>query len=224
MTLVKTVATHEVVQATHPRPATARDEVGMAIGKAIDGALSKFSHEHDRGLRPTAASVRRFASSVLDEEIRDADLTVTPAEREQLLSQAAAVIQAFRQSELFGLPRPRTRMILINNAVGVYAQPDFWDGSSRFYEMKSYRAFPPPADVALQLRLFQLAFPGLRAILASFDRHATPVGVSLHEIPSPSESDSMAALSIAMKCGLAQGKEKVLEYVDSPTVRYSIPS
>jgi hypothetical protein len=34
----------------------------------------------------------------------------------------------------------------------------------------------------------------------------------------------MAALSIAMKCGLAQGKEKVLEYVDSPTVRYSIPS
>jgi hypothetical protein len=222
VTTIRTVATYEVVQLTHPRPVTERDELGMAVGRAIDTALSRYSHEAGQHLRPTVTSANRFASDLLDRELADADLEVSPADRERILAQVAGVLAAFRRSELFGLPRPRSRLILINERVGVYAQPDYWDRRSRFYEMKSYRAVPPPPDVALQLEYFQLAFAGLAGVLACFDRHATPVETTLVPVPPITEAQARSALQRAYAIGLEHGKEKVLEYVDAPTVRYTV--
>jgi hypothetical protein len=222
MTVVRTVATHEIVRKAYPRPVTERDELGMAVGRAIDQALSRYSHEAGQHLRPTASSMNRFASELLDEELKDADLTIPPADHERILAQVAGVLQAFRRSEVFGLPRPRSRLILINERVGVYAQPDYWDRHSRFYEMKSYRAVPPPPDVALQLTYFQLAFPGVQGILACFDRHKTPVETTLMPVPPLSEADARAALLQAQAVGIESGQEKVLEYIDVPIVRYVV--
>jgi hypothetical protein len=222
MTTIRTLAAHEIVQAAFPRPPTERQEFGMAVGKAIDATLSRYSHEFDRRMQPTVAAMNRFAAAMLDEELKNIDLPVDPKARNQAHTQIAAVLQAFRKTEVFGLPRPKTRMILIDEQVGVYTQPDYWDRKARFYEMKSYRAIPPPPDVALQLRLFQLGFAGLAAFLVCVNRHASPPDVAIVEIPPLEPVASRDTLGQAYRLGLERGKEKVLEYIDSPVVRYSL--
>jgi hypothetical protein len=222
MTTIKTLAAHEIVQLAFPRPPTEHQEFGMAVGKAIDTALSRYSHEYDSGRRPTLGAMTQLATTVLDDELKDIDLPVSAPERAKAQAQIVAVLQAFRKTEVFGLPRPKTRMILIDEKVGVYAQPDYWDRRSRFYEMKSYRAIPPPPDVALQLRLFQLGFPGFDAFLVCVNRHVSPPDVSIVQIPPAAPTDSAEVLRQALEFGLEKGREKVLEYIDSPVVRYSV--
>jgi hypothetical protein len=223
MTTIKTVATHEIVRFVHPRPVTEADELGMAEGKAIDSALSQFNYESSQGRKPTLTSMNRYATSIFEEELKDAQIELSPEERRKGLTRIADVLKSFRQSEIFGLLRPKTRMILINNSVGVYAQPDYWDGATRFYEMKSYRAVPPPPDVALQLRMFQLAFPGFEPWLICFDRHTTPIVVTSTRLPALSEEEIRSDLLQALRIGSEIGKEKVSEFIDSPIVQYSVP-
>ena len=223
MTTIRTVAAHEVVSAAYPRPVTARDEVGMAVGKAIDETLSFWSYEVGRSRRPTFASVQRRAAETLAQELADADVQLSPSDRERELAAIAGVLHAFRESEVMGLSRPRSRLVVINERVGVYAQPDYWDGRDRFYEMKSYFVDPTPPDVTLQLRLFQCAFPGFRAYLACFDRHSTPVVPHIEQLPPLEKHRADEVLGLAYRTGLEKGQEKVLEYIDSPAVRYKIP-
>lgn len=222
MTEVKTLASHEVVRAVFPRPVTERDELGIVEGRVIDSAVSRYSHESAGGLRPTATAIHRFGAEMLDDELADAHLPIGTAEKERILRQLAAVIKAFRSSPLFGLPRPRSRLILINRSVGVYAQPDFWDGKRKIFEMKSYRALPPPADVELQLQLFQLGFPGLEEVLVCLDRHSDPVDVASATLPAISEATARGVLARALEVGAELGQKKVLEYVDSPIIHYDV--
>jgi len=224
MTVVKTVAAHEVVQATYPRPVTERDELGMAVGKAIDETLSRFSHEFAQGRKPTLAAMNRLATEALDRELAEADLSLVPSDRQTQLASVSGVLQAFRRSEVMGLPRPRSRLVLLNERTGFYAQPDYWNGRDRFYEMKSYRADPVPPDVVLQVRLFQCAFPGFQAYLACFDRHATPVTTSIAPMPMLAETDRLEVLKLAQRTAVDKGVEKVLEYIDNPIVRYTVPA
>ena len=223
MTTAKTIAAHEVVRAAFPRPVTEKDELGMAVGRAIDETLSRYSYEFAQGRRPTRTAMNRLAEEGLDRELEENDVELTPGERTVQLGSIAAVLQAFRSSEVMGMTRPKSRLILINERVGVYAQPDYWDGRERFYEMKSYHAVPTPPDVRLQLQLFQCAFPRFRAFLASFDRHATPVTTTIEEIPPIEPAAAEQVLRLAYRTGLERGVDKVLEYVDSPTVRYVVP-
>ncbi|MGA8543471.1 MAG: hypothetical protein WB947_08060 [Thermoplasmata archaeon] len=223
MTTVRTVAAHEVVRAAYPREVTERDEIGMAVGKAIDETLSHFSHEVHESRRPTFSAMQRMAESVLDRELVDADVQLDPAARTRELAEVIGVLQAFRRSEIMGMSRPRSRMILINEAVGVYAQPDFWDGRDRFFEMKSYHAVATPPDVVLQLQLFECAFPGFHAFLACFDRHATPVTTSIEPVPPLDPPTTEEVLRRAYRTGIEKGSPKVLEYIDAPTVRYTVP-
>ncbi len=224
MTKIRTLATHEVVRRVYPRTPREGSEVGLAVGTAIDHALSRFGHEFRTGRRPTASAMRALAGSVLDEELEALAAEIGAEERAVVLSQIEGVLVAFRRSELFGLARPRTRLIAIGTEVGIYAQPDYWDGRGRFFEMKSYRAIPPPPDVALQLRLFQLAFPGFEAALVCIDRHRAPVETTSLVVPPPTSEEAEATLRLAYDLGREHGQEKVLEYLDAPTVRYSVPT
>jgi hypothetical protein len=222
MPRVRTVAAHEVVRSAFPRPVTERDEIGMAAGKGIDSALTEFSHQFREGRRPTLSAVDRRAAEILDEELEAAMVQITPEDRAKQLAEISGVLRAFRTSELIGLPRPRSRLILIDEAFGIYAQPDYWNGRDRFYEMKSYHAEPVPPDVMLQLRLFQLAFPGFSSVLAEFDRHSAPVEVRLRTIPGIEVEESTRVLRIAREVARATGQEKTLEYVENPVVRYTL--
>jgi hypothetical protein len=222
MTVVKTLAAHEVVQAAFPRPVTESDKVGMAVGRAIDETLSRYSYEFAQSRRPTRTAMNRMATEVLDRELDETDVELSAEDRDRQLGAISAVLQAFRASEVMGLARPKSRLILLNERVGVYAQPDFWNGRDRFYEMKSYHATPTPPDVCLQLQLFQCAFPNFRAYLACFDRHATPVTTTIEEIPTLEPAVIEGVLKLAYRTGLEKGIDKVLEYMDSPTVRYTV--
>ncbi len=195
----------------------------MAIGRAIDGTLTEFGHEYRQGRRPTATAMQARGAALLDESLAEAAIELPALERERLLGQLAEVLRAYRKSEILGLSRPRTHLMVINGEVGVYAQPDYWDGRHRFYEMKSYPAIPPPPDVALQLRLFQLAFPGFEAVLVCLNRHVTPVVTTSWVVPAPSPGESAAALRQAYELGREFGQEKVLEYVTGPSVHYTLP-
>jgi hypothetical protein len=222
MTTIRTLAVHEIVQRTYPRPPTPEDEVGKAVGRAIDGTLSHFSHEFRQGRRPTATAMRTYGEALLAEELLSAGLEPAPADRQILVDEVTGSVQAFRKCPAFGLLRPKSRLIVIDQEVGVYAQPDYWDGTGRFYEMKSYRAIPPPPDVALQLRLFQLAFPGFESVLLCLDRHARPVAASSIVIPPPSTDETLTALELALGIGQEIGQSKVLEYVEGPFVHYRL--
>lgn len=224
MTTIKTVAAHEVVRAAFPRPVTEADEIGMAVGKAIDATLSRYSYDFARARRPTRTAMNQMATEILDEELRDADLPLPALERDRHLTAISEVLQAFRRSEVMGLARPKSRMILINQQVGIYAQPDYWDAQGRIYEMKSYHASPIPPDINLQVQLFQCAFPGFRTFLAWFDRHATPVTTTIEEVPALAPAVAEQVLRVAYRTGVANGIEKVLEYIDSPLVPYSLGS
>jgi hypothetical protein len=222
MTTVKTIAAHDVVQATYPRPVTEKDEVGMAVGTAIDEALSRCSYDFALGRKPTRAAIIRLATEVLDRELADADLALEPDARSRELAEIAGVLLAFRRSEVMGLTRPRSRLILINGRYGIYAQPDYWDGVGRFYEMKSYRATPMPPDVRLQVQLFQCAFPTFRTFLACFDRHAVPVTTTIEEVGPLAPDVREGVLRAAAGVARIQGTDKVIEYMDNPIVRYEI--
>ncbi len=224
MTTIRTIAAHEVVRARFPREVTERDEIGMAVGKAIDETLSHYSHEYAQGRRPTRTGMNRRAEATLDEELAEADVHLPPAERARHLEAIDGVLQAFRRSGLMGLPRPRSRLILINGDAGVYAQPDYWNGRDRIYEMKSFHASPIPPYVLLQVQLFQCAFPGFQAFLAWFDRHVQPVVATMEEAPALGPEAQTAALWLAYRHARSDGVDKVLEFMDSPTVRYTLPA
>lgn len=224
MTIVRMIPAHEIVRQTYPRPPPEeKDEIAMAIGKAIDGMLTELGHDLRQGRRPTQTAMGQLAASLLDDALEEAAVALAPSDREATLLQIQEVLRAYRRSEIAGLARPRTHIVLIDGKVGVYAQPDYWDGRGRFFEMKSYRAVPPPPDVALQLRLFQLAFPRFQAILVCLDRHAHPVEVTSAVVPPPTEAEVASTLRLAYDLGCRFGEEKVLEYVDGPTVHYNLP-
>ncbi len=224
MTAVRMIPAHEVVRRTFPRPPPQeRDHVAMAEGKAIDGALSQLGHQLRQGRRPSQASMVALAASLLDESLEEAAVALAPEQREASLRRVQDVIRAYRRSEIAGLARPKTRVILIEGKVGVYAQPDYWDGHGRVFEMKSYRAIPPPPDVLLQLRLFQLAFPQSETVLVCLDRHASPVEVASLVMTRPTEAEVSSCLREAFRLGSEFGEEKVLEYVEGPFVAYRLP-
>jgi hypothetical protein len=225
MSTIRTLAAHDIVRLAYPRPPPEdRDRIAMATGKAIDGALSQFGHLLRRGSHPSQASIAGLASDLLDEALDEAAVTLPPAEKEATMRRIEELLRAYRRSEIAGLTRPKTRVVLIEGQVGVYAQPDYWDGHRRFFEMKSYRAIPPPPDVALQLRLFQLAFPAMEAVLICLDRHASPVRTTAAVVPPPTSDEAEATLRLAYDLGLQHGQPKVIEYMDGPFVRYSLPA
>ena len=224
MVTVRAIPVHEIVRQTYPRPPPREeDHVAMAVGKAIDGALARFGHEVRQGRRPTASAMLRGAEELLEEALGEEGVAIAPETRRRILSEVGEVLPAYRRSPIFGLARPKTRVLVIGGEVAVYAQPDYWDGRTRFYEMKSYRAIPPPPDVALQVRLFQLAFPGFEAVLLCIDRHAHPVTTSVLGLAPPTPSETTEALRTAYDLGRRYGQEKVFEYMEGPFVHYPVP-
>ncbi len=224
MTTVRTVATHEVVQVAYPRPVEEGREIGRAAGKALDATLSRLSHERAQTRRIGTQALEALAAETFDDEIAAAGVEASPEERGKALAVVPGVVRAFRQSVLFGLARPRSRLLLIGGRVGVYAQPDFWDGRACVYELKTYRALPPPPDVALQLRLFQLAFPEASLSLVCLDRHVTPVATLVAVIPPPTPEETAETLRLAYRVALERGVDKVFEYIENPVLRYDLPA
>jgi hypothetical protein len=223
MTEIVTLATHEVVRYTYPRPPpTDTDKVSIAVGRAIDGTLSGFGYQIQSGRKPTATAMLAEAQRRLEDALDEEAVEIPADQRPEIHRQLKETVHAYRTSALYGLVRPKSRVILIDRRVGIYAQPDYWDGHGRFFEMKSYRAIPPPREVALQVRIFQLAFPELISVLFCLDRHSNPVTASTLVVPPPTAEEREETLRNALRLGLEYGKTAVYEYMTVPFTRYSL--
>ncbi len=223
MTTVRTVAAHQIVADRFPKPPREEDALAIASGAAVDHAVSQFAYGTRLGRRPSLEGTANEGMRRFDEVLAENPGAADEAGRAEVRRQVEGTLRAYRKSPLVGLPRPPSRIVLIGTRFGYYAQPDFWDGRSRFFEMKSYAAAPTKPDLKLQLSLFQLAFPGLEAILVCFDRRSDPVPMTLASLPSPSPEDERALLGLASEVIGRLGEEKVLEYVRAPAVHYSMP-
>ncbi|HEV2449012.1 MAG TPA: hypothetical protein VGU43_01210 [Thermoplasmata archaeon] len=223
MTTVRVLAAHDLVAARFPREPSQQAPRARAVGAAIDSSLSQLSHESSLGRRPTLSAMQRFGAERLEELLDEVEEPPSPEVRARMLEEILGSLRAFRSSELMGLPRPRSRLVLVAERAGYFAQPDFWDRRARFFEMKSFRAIPPPPDILLQLQLFQLAFPGAAGTLVCIDRHAAPVSTSSWTVPPLQDLEASSLLAYAHSKATESGEEKVLEYIDHPIVRYGLP-
>ncbi len=221
---IRVLAAHQVVSDAFPREEREEDLWGRAAGLAVDSAMSDFAHGVRQGRRPSVARTVEVAMARFDDAVAEAGAEPDATRRAAALEQAEAVLRAYRNSPIVGLPRPRSRLVVVGGEVGMYAQPDFWDGRSRFFEVKSYRATPDRPELALQLRLFQLAFPGFEATLVAFDRFARPVAVLTSSVPPLREDDREPALRRVLDCGRRLGEPKVAHYLTADRIDYPAPA
>ncbi len=225
MTTVRMLAAHEVVQRTFPRPPPEEaDRIAIAVGRAIDGTLSSAGYDLRQGRSPGTGRLATLAASLLDDALAEQAVAMEAGDRDRTLARIAEVVRVYRRSEIAGLPRPKTRVFFVGEDVGVYAQPDFWDGRARFFEMKSYRAIPPPPDVLLQVRLFQLAFPRFESVLVCLDRHASPPELSRATVPPATAEEAATTLRLAARLAREFGVPKVREYLTGTATLYSSPT
>ncbi len=114
------------------------------------------------------------------------------------------ILEAFQRTPAFGLLRPKTRLVVIDESIGMYVQPDFYDGYS-IYEVKSFN--PTKTRYAYyQVRLFQLGgYPDSEAVLVGFDGNTLdPIIIRINRI---SEEDRHRIIMDVAKFGSSNGVE-----------------
>jgi hypothetical protein len=135
--------------------------------------------------------------------------SITQEQLQQILQQASMMLLAYKQTPIYkqSLLRPKTRVVVINNAIGVYMQPDFYDPcSDTFYEVKSY---PLRKDeymfkrLCYQVKLYQLAYPKSKAVAVGFcngngsnngNDNGSNSGYELLELPSLTPKERLRLL------------------------------
>jgi len=133
--------------------------------------------------------------------------SITQEQLQQILQQASMMLLAYKQTPIYkqSLLRPKTRVVVINDAVGVYMQPDFYDPcTDTFYEVKSY---PLRKDeymfkrLCYQVKLYQLAYPKSKAVAVGFcngngsnNGNGNGYGYELLELPSLTPREKLSLL------------------------------
>jgi hypothetical protein len=162
-----TVPAYSIVN--YKYPITADNTIGIAFGYAFDRALLECNYH---GL--SVASTLRYFKDEFLRMMNCYSNSITQEQLQQILQQASMMLLAYKQTPIYkqSLLRPKTRVVVINNAIGVYMQPDFYDPcSDTFYEVKSY---PLRKDeymfkrLCYQVKLYQLAYPKSKAVAVGF--------------------------------------------------------
>jgi len=135
---VKLIPTYQFVKSKCSMKGSPAD---MAFGKALDTALSQHNYYQSLTFRPLLREAMRCTMKVFAEELRKQGVELSRSEKVAYAGRAWRMLSCWRKSKYAELLRPRTHVILLekNGALyGVFAQPDFWDEVSVFYEVKSY--------------------------------------------------------------------------------------
>ncbi len=140
------------------------DPFALALGRAFDIASAEYSFFVAIGEGDPAEK----ALDVFESEFIRAYGSRTEAKKARELG--AELLKAYRRAGLLKYMRPRTRTIVINDRVAVFAQPDL-AGGGYFIELKTFDIDPNniPLYVKKQLEVFQLAFPGYRPVIHAFE-------------------------------------------------------
>jgi hypothetical protein len=163
-----TVPAYSIVN--YKYPITADNTIGIAFGYAFDRALLECNYH---GLS-VASTLQYFKDEFLRVLMNGHSSSITQEQLQQILQQASLMLLAYKQTPIYkqSLLRPKTRIVVINDTIGVYMQPDFYDPcSDTFYEVKSY---PLRKDeymfkrLCYQVKLYQLAYPKSKAVAVGF--------------------------------------------------------
>jgi hypothetical protein len=202
-----TVPAYRIVN--HKYPITAYNPIGIAFGYAFDRALLECNYH---GL--SVASTLQYFKCEFIRMLNGHSSSITQEQLQQILQQASMMLIAYKQTPIYrnSLLRPRTKVVVINNAIGVYMQPDFYDPcTDTFYEVKSY---PLRKDeymfkrLCYQVKLYQLAYPKSKAVAVGFcngngsnngNGNGSNSGYELLELPSLTPREKLQLLQEIME-------------------------
>jgi hypothetical protein len=204
--LIKTVPSYSIVN--HKYPITADNPIGIAYGYAFDRALLECNY-HGWSV---ASTLQYFKDEFL-RMMNGHSSSITQEQLQQILQQASLMLLAYKQTPIYkqSLLRPKTRVVVINDTIGVYMQPDFYDPcSDTFYEVKSY---PLRKDeymfkrLCYQVKLYQLAYPKSKAVAVGFGNgngsngncSNNSNGYELLELPSLTPREKLSLLQEIME-------------------------
>jgi len=201
-----TVPAYSIVN--YKYPITADNPIGIAFGYAFDRALLECNYY---GL--SVASTLQYFKDEFLRMMNGYSNSITQEQLQQILQQASMMLLAYKQTPIYrnSLLRPKTRVVVINDAVGVYMQPDFYDPcTDTFYEVKSY---PLRKDeymfkrLCYQVKLYQLAYPKSKAVAVGFcngngssnNDSCNGYGYELLELPSLTPREKLSLLQEIME-------------------------
>jgi hypothetical protein len=199
--MMLTVPAYSIVN--YKYPITADNPIGIAFGYAFDRALLECNYH---GL--SVASTLQYFKDEFLRMMNGYSNSITQEQLQQILQQASMMLLAYKQTPIYrnSLLRPKTRVVVINNAIGVYMQPDFYDPlNDVFYEVKSY---PLRKDeymfkrLCYQVKLYQLAYPKSKAVAVGFcngNGNGNGYGYELLELPSLTPREKLQLLQEIME-------------------------
>jgi hypothetical protein len=199
-----TVPAYRIVN--HKYPIQEDNPIGIAFGYAFDRSLLECNYH---GLS-VASTLQYFKGEFIRMLNGHSSSSITQEQLQQILQQASMMFLAYKQTPIYkhSLLRPKTRVIVINDAVGVYMQPDFYDlCTDTFYEVKSY---PLRKDeymfkrLCYQIKLYQLAYPKSKAVAVGFGNggncsNDSYNGYELLELPSLTPREKLQLLKEIME-------------------------
>jgi hypothetical protein len=196
-----TVPAYRIVN--HKYPIQEDNPIGIAFGYAFDRSLLECNYH---GL--SVASTLQYFKDEFLRMMNGYSSSITQEQLQQILQQASMMLLAYKQTPIYrnSLLRPKTRVVVINDTIGVYMQPDFYDPcSDTFYEVKSY---PLRKDeymfkrLCYQVKLYQLAYPKSKAVAVGFcngNGSNNGYGYELLELPSLTPREKLQLLQEIME-------------------------
>jgi hypothetical protein len=196
-----TVPAYRIVN--HKYPIQEDNPIGIAFGYAFDRSLLECNYH---GL--SVASTLQYFKDEFLRMMNGYSSSITQEQLQQILQQASMMLLAYKQTPIYrnSLLRPKTKVVVINDTIGVYMQPDFYDPcTDTFYEVKSY---PLRKDeymfkrLCYQVKLYQLAYPKSKAVAVGFcngNGSNNVYGYELLELPSLTPREKLQLLQEIME-------------------------
>ena len=197
-----TVPAYRIVN--YKYPITEDNPIGIAFGYAFDRALLECNYH-----KLSVASTLQYFKGEFIRMMNGHSSSITQEQLQQILQQASMMLLAYRNTPIYkqSLLRPKTKAVVINDTIGVYMQPDFYDPlNDVFYEIKSY---PLRKDeymfkrLCYQIKLYQLAYPKSKAVAVGFcngnNGSNNGYGYELLELPSLTPREKLQLLQEIME-------------------------
>lgn len=186
--------------------------INMILGKCLDETVTQmnyYSYKSEFKRNISLNAMKSFAVMLNSELIKN-NIILDNKDKKNYYAMGWRFINAFKKSELYEntLLRDRTRLIIINDEAGIYAQPDFVDYYNEImYEMKSFSLKPVPKYVKMQVKIFQLAYPGFESKLIAFPRDDGYIKVQKITVKEQAERTKKILLKKLYKFVIDNGDE-----------------
>ncbi len=121
---IKVIPTYQYVSKFYDEVS---DPLSQAFGRVFDLASAQFSYYQDLAWnrKKLIFKALRHFMYIFNRELKAKGVKIDRDTREYVASRALRCLSAFGKSEAFGLSREKTNVILIDDLVGIFAQPDF---------------------------------------------------------------------------------------------------